>query len=279
MRYKIDRLITTHKTIVIGVITTVLIILLAKNIMYFPGICPAQPSVNIIDESKRDSYIIQRYVNTISKHFATKMNQLGKCHYAELFFVYRPLISSGVEPFNFEMPKSNATRSLDSPWVKITLTNSYKPIARAAFFWNERQFLLDQALMSGAHADFTKPLLPISIDTWNQFVKEYMNARDIAYYELAMADKTNKMTIGDNIYLRTLVNHTRQLPSDIFWMFRQGSGFNSRMNEVIQQSISQYTDLTKSLIDSRFSSAQTEQSYQSVLDLKDVFNIDEYRIK
>jgi hypothetical protein len=272
MKYWIDRIIYTHKIVIIGLVTALLIILLTKNIMYLPGICTQQPSIHIIDESKQSSHIIQRYVDTISQHFSSKMNQLGKCHYTELFFVYRPLISAGVKPFSLELTKYDDTKSLDSPWVKLTLTNSYKPIARAVFFWNERQFLLDQALMSGASTDFTKPLLPIDIDILNQFVKEYENAKMIAHSKFEAAQNSSE------IYNTTLINNTRQLPTDILWRFHQGSGLNSTQ-DITKHSVSQYTDMIKSMLDHRFMSGESEQYYQSVLDLKGVFNIDEYQIK
>jgi hypothetical protein len=283
MRHKIDRLIRSRKTI-IGIVVTLLIILLAKNFLYLPGVCQQQPSITIIDESKsKQNPYFQSYVTTISKHFSTKMNQLGKCHYAELFFIYRPLASSGIEPFNFELTKSNDTRFLDSPWLKLTLTNSYKPIARAAFFWNERQFLLDQALMSGVHADSTKPLLPIDVNMLNQFAKDYQEAETIARNEFEIARKTPNWAerwaeIWAGRYSKIIAYNARKLPLDILWMFNQGSGFRTT-DKVVEQSVSQYTDMTKSLLDRRFSSVQIEQHYQNVLDLKDIFNIDKYRIK
>jgi hypothetical protein len=272
MKYRIDRIIDTHKTVIIGFVTALLIILLAKNIMYLPGICPQQPSIHIIDESKQSSHIIQRYVDAISQHFSTKMNQLGKCYYAELFFVYRPLVSAGVEPFSLELTKYDDTKSLDSPWVKLTLTNSYKPIARAVFFWNERQFLLDQALMSGESTDFTKPLLPIDIDILRNFKKDYESSLDVVY--------STPINSRQEQYNAAISNLSLRLPVDILWKFRNhGGGFSSIVNDLINRLVSEYIDITETLLDRRFASIETEQRYQSILDLKDIFNINEYKIK
>ena len=270
----------------------VLIGLLAKNVMYLPGVCQQQPSVTIIDELKKGvnggsspySYSrnpqLQHYVATISQHFATKMNQLGKCHYTELFFVNRPLISDGVKPFDFELTKSYDTRSLDSPWVKLTLANSYKPIARAAFIWNERQFLLDQALLSGAGADTTKPLLPIDASVFNRFVDDYKNAETISRNEFVVAQKAKNKTEG---YRNILANNTRRLPADLLWLFNHSGGFDGNLEtskalyDTIEKKKEQYIELTKALVSNSFTSVNAERTYRNIFDTKDIFDIDKYR--
>ena len=51
------------------------------------------------------------------------------------------------------------------------------------------------------------------------------------------------------------------------------------MEKAIEQRLEQYTNLTKELLNHRFRFLQTEQRYNSVIDLKDVFNIDKYRLE
>jgi hypothetical protein len=270
----------------------VLIGLLAKNVMYLPGVCQQQPSVTIIDETKgmntglnySNDPRFKHYVATISQHFATKINQLGKCHYVELFFVYRPLISAGIKPFDFDLAKSFDTRSLDSPWVKMTFANSYKPIARAAFIWNERQFILDQALLSGASADTVTALLPIDAKVFNRFLGEYKDAKESALHEFTVASKVRN---NGGEYPNILANKTRQLrlPADLLWLFSHSGGFDWNLdtweakNRTIEQKIEQYIELTKVLISNSFTSVHAERVYRNIFDVKDIFNIDKYQIK
>lgn len=295
----------------------VLIGLLAKNVIYLPGVCQQQPSVTIIDETKgmntglnysNDPHF-KHYVATISQHFATKINQLGKCHYAELFFVYRPLISAGIKPFDFDLAKSFDTRSLDSPWVKMTFANSYKPIARAAFIWNERQFLLDQAflsgtligtkqsllpiqaLLSGASAGNNRSLLPIDEHVFNQFLNDYTNTVVKASEREAKAEfKKRTPASHDKIiekYEKTrssnLAKISQRLPLDILWLLSSSRDIpNVLPTQILYGTIEaraeQYIELAKTLVNSLFSSAKNEKKYQIIFDFEDMFNIEKYRI-
>jgi hypothetical protein len=298
----IDRLIRSHKTVIVGFVT-VLIILLAKNIMYLPGICLQQPSINIIDESNGNSLpgrrfpstaknpYFKNYVASISKHFSTKINEMGKCHYAELFFVYRPLISFGVKPFSLDLTKSDNTIHLDSPWVQLTLTNSYKLIAGAAFIWNERQFLLDQAVLSDENVLPTKTLDPIDNKTFWEFVKDYEDSVVNAPFREITTDNTGKITPANfskrfkESQAAALSEISQRLPADIIWLLHHTglggdppTGPSSTMSETLDQGAEAYINLTKSLLDRRFSSVQKEQHYKSILDLKDIFNINKYQI-
>jgi hypothetical protein len=292
----IDRRILAHKKLFTGCIVTLLIVLLAKNFMYFPGVCIQQPSIITIDESTQNmlpgssvpfsnNRYLQQYITAISKHFSTKIDRLGKCRYAELSFVYRPLIDDGIPPSNIELTKFYDARTLDSPWVKMTISNWFKPIVRAVFIWNERQFMLDQALMNparmlGVPVDPNQSLLPLDLQVFNRFLTVYREAEELAI-EKFMTAKRNKqpLTICKEISRATIVNNTRQLPADMFWAARRWRALSGGVDKVSEESVGQYIDMTRALLDRRFASLQTEQKYQSVLDLKDVFDIDKYRIK
>jgi hypothetical protein len=265
------------------------------------GSCRQQTSIKIIDETngvdtRGSRYVatsqdprFRDYIKTISTYVFKKIDAMGQCKdnpQVELVFVYRPRISQGIAPFNFEQPKSGQTQYLDSPWVKLTIDRSPKPMVRAAFIWNERQFLFDQALLSGARADPSKPLLPIDLDTLKKFVEDYKkNVVMIPRREASKvkgADNSSKRF--EEYETAALSRISQRLPADLIWVFRQmsfGDGPPNR-SELIQETISEgetaYIDISKSLIDRRFSSIQPQQYYQSVLDLKDIFNIDKYRI-
>jgi hypothetical protein len=216
----------------------------------------------------------KNYVTAVSKYFFTKVDAMGLCQSAsgqpqvDLAFVYRPAISRGITPFDFQPQKSSDTQQLNSPWVKLTLDKSPQLNFRAVFVWNERQFLLDQAvIMVGRRSPETKPLLPIDLDTFDRWARE----RD----RLRLTKGTN---FGEFI---------KQLPPDIRWIFiRWSTGWKSGREQAIEQirNVTEkekigYTDLNQSLIEQLFTSTKMEIRYNSVLDLKNVFNIDKYRME
>ncbi len=218
----------------------------------------------------------KNYVTTISKYVFAKVDAMGLCQadsgqpQVDLVFVYRPAISRGITSFVFQPPKSPDTKRLDSPWVKLALHNSPKLNVRAVFIWNERQFLLDQALKFGAHFSDTKPLLPIDLETFDRWqgIQNYANSSE-------------------------RLNSSKQLPTDIRWLFvmdRRGKSLaQSSMGNNLELPITDlqdmreqekigYIELNKALIARVLASIKPEIHYSSLLDLKDVFDIDKYRI-
>jgi hypothetical protein len=286
---RIARIIRTHRTFAIILVTALLIIAFAVKSTYSVGSCQKQASIKIIDESDgktltarsintSEDSLFNNYVTTISKHFFFKIDELGQCNgnvktdpQVELVFVYRPLISYGIAPFNFELKRTNNTRYLDSPWVKLAITSSPKLFVRVAFIWNERQFLLDQAVLSGARASPNVPLLPIDRDILSQFEQDYIGIERNSLSKEAKAAAQANLT---------------GLPPDTIWLFRQAPSLDwagllteQALEKTITQGTEKNIELTKALLNRRFASRQKEQRYHSVLDLQDMFDIDKYRIK
>jgi hypothetical protein len=311
---RINRIIRSRKTIAIGFAASLTLSQLCLSckdtsksdyIVKTMGSCRQQTSIRIIDESNgivpagrflltsQDPHF-KNYVNTISQYVFAKIDKMGQCQgnspedrlpQVELVFVYRPLISQGIAPFNFEQKKSPQTQYLDSPWVKITIDRLPKPKVRAAFLWNERQFLLDQALLSGARADTSKPLLPIDLDTYKKFVEDYYESVEMAPLREASNSADNMSRRLEESKTAALSQISQRLPADIIWLSRLRFGGDPPIGynpmdetETINQELTAYINLSKVLIDSRFSSTQANQNYQSIFDLKDVLNIDKYRI-
>ena len=136
---------------------------------------------------------------------------------------------------------------------------------RAVFVWNERQFLHDQALIIlGRRSSDTRPLLPIDLETFDRWARE----RD----RLKLSSEGAKFI--------------RQLPPDIRWIFihwvSDGKSQREEAMETIRRVTEEekigYTNLNQALIDRLFISSKTEIDYNSILDLKDTFNIDKYRM-
>jgi hypothetical protein len=214
----------------------------------------------------------KNYVTTISKYVFAKVNAMNQCQetfdkpQVELVFVYRPALSRGIVPFDdFSPTKSQNTKFLDSPWVKLTIDKSSKLNVRAVFIWNERQFLLDQASIGEGRILDTLPPMPIALETFNRWESEYRH--DATPMQEAILAK--------------------QLPADILWLFKNawledclsdGGPPRCGLKETIEREKLGYTNLTKALIDQLFADVKINIRYNSVLDLKYVFNIDKYRI-
>jgi hypothetical protein len=155
--------------------------------------------------------------------------------------------------------------------VKLAITSSPKLFVRVAFIWNERQFLLDQAVLSGARASPNVPLLPIDRDILSQFEQDYIGIERNSLSKEAKAAAQANLT---------------GLPPDTIWLFRQAPSLDwagllteQALEKTITQGTEKNIELTKALLNRRFASRQKEQRYHSVLDLQDMFDIDKYRIK
>lgn len=284
-----------HSILAIVFFVFLLIIAIPVKSTYSMQSCQnIQTSIKIIDESggKRlsgtsiatlENSPFKTYVTTVSKHISTKVKEMAQCQEGlksqpkiELFFVFRPLVTSMQSPrtpFDLKREKSNLSRSLDSPWVKLTKSRSSQLALTAVFEWNERQFLIDRSLMSGARASPAKPLVSIDDRIFGQFVQDYTDS------VLLASSPENKAAAQIAI--------SKRLPTDILWLFRNAwqSTFAPFTTEVdhalrttIQRGASGYTDITNALVDQFLGSTKTEIRYKSVLDLKDVFNIYKYRI-
>ncbi|MCC3473215.1 MULTISPECIES: hypothetical protein [unclassified Microcoleus] len=285
--------IRSHKIAIIF-IASLLINVLAIESTYSQQICPkVQTSIQIIDETGgrqisgtssvdtlQESHF-KNYVTTISKHISAKIDEISQCHgdlksspEVKLFFVYRRLVKTApLAPFNLERTESNDARHLDSPWVKLTFSRSPTLIVRAVFLWNERQFLFDQALMSGIRASPTNSLLPIDNGIFRQFIQDYKDSVLLAPSPEAQP--------------AALASISKRLPPEIFWLFRNTwqttlIPFYMSVARAFELAVGKaaigYTDLTKALIDQFFASETTEIRYESLLDLKDLFTPDRYRI-
>jgi hypothetical protein len=263
---------------------------------YSKQICPnRQTSIQIIDETGGRQFFgtsiaplqnshFQNYVTTISKYISTKMDEIAPCQgdlknspEVKLFFVYRRLVtftSAPVAPFNLERTHSSGTRHLDTPWVKLTFNRSPRIVLRAVFLWNERQFLLDQSLMSGIRASPTNPMVSINDAIFNQFLQDYTDSVLLASSREARSAAQASIS--------------KRLPPEILWLFRHARqstlapfsvGVYRTLKFVVERAAIGYTDLTKALVDQFFASETTESHYESVLDLKDIFTLDQYQVK
>jgi hypothetical protein len=294
--------IRSYKAIAILFLASLLMVVLPVQSGYSAPAqsCPnLQPSIKFIDESGWEfplssdgitgKYIIRLYIEAISTHISTKVCELESSQQGlknspqiELFFVYRPLRATAQSPkiaFTLDLPKADGFRSLESPWAKISIRQSTSPILRAVFFLSDRQFLVDQALLSGASITPTHPLLPIDKSTFDAMAEDYINSMVLA------RSQTTEIT--------TLSSLSKRLSPEILWLFRQADPgrTNNRgslilplrrktdflenlyfpLSGFIVFMTKEYVEPTKVLIDQFFASSQAEIRYDSVLELKGLF--------
>jgi hypothetical protein len=292
---RIPRIIRDRKTLTIGLVTALLIIALVVNSVYSVGSCQKQASIKMIDEmGGKDSRIrfsvdsnsntidsaFYTYQLAISKYVLLKVDEIEKCTgktdrdpQIELAFVYRPLDNGRTfSPFTFELPKFKNTRYLDSPWVKLTITTTPKLKVRAVFLWNQRQFMLDQAVLSGARVSSTAPLLPLDRTSYWKFYSDYR--------------EKDRLTLGatKQITASVLADLANRMPADILWLFVHSPGFDGNLDaetallRATEQQLEQYIFLTKQLINHRLESTLIEQHFTSILDLEGMIDLDKYRI-
>jgi hypothetical protein len=220
----------------------------------------------------------KNYVTSVSKYVFAKVDAMNLCQgtadrpQVELVFVYRPTISGGITPLDFQ-PDRSGTNQLNSPWAKLALNknNSSDLKMQAVFIWNERQFVFDELVKCGWHdADnqpllpIDRPLLPIDLKTFDRWQRDQHRWKTSDYFKHLPID----------ILLLFISNRStpilpsgpdRQLPI-------KNMKSKARLDRI------GYTDLNKALIDRLFDSTQAEIRYDGILDLKDVLKIDRYRM-
>jgi hypothetical protein len=130
---------------------------------------------------------------------------------------------------------------------------------RGVFVWNERQFLLDQSIIKTRRVSDTKPPLPIELKTFNQWEQDY-----------------------DAAILNKKSNFAQQLPADILLLFNWRTscvGLTGIKETAMDrlQSIEK-EEKTEVILNRFLAESKTVSRYNSVLDLKEIFNIDKYQI-
>lgn len=281
-----------YKFVATIILVSLLVVLFAIINMNSVQSCQnMQPVIKIIDESSGKSLSgttietlqdspFKTYVTNISKYILPKIREISQCKgnlqgnsEVNLFFVYRPLVAAKIAPFQLERTQSSGTKYLDSPWVELAISGSPKPFFQAAFVWSERQFLLDQALLSDAQASSTEIPLPINEQDFGKFVIDYTDSVLLAASPQAR--------------VAAQVSISERLPKDILWLFSHswqstrgpfGGFVLSALDNATKQMADKYVDLTKILLSHYFISEETDVCYDSIFSLKNLLTFDKYQI-
>ena len=153
-------------------------------------------------------------------------------------------------------PKDNLSCQLSSPWLTMYIQREPNLKVLAKFNWHNRQFLIDQTLLSNPYLvyDFSPQEL-----TWKTYS--------------AYADEYNKLLQIPNITRHEILAMNTNIPEDLLWLFDRIemnsmtflAGLGPRLEN---HSATGYTSIVKHLVHQCFSADNNElQSYKTILDL------------
>jgi hypothetical protein len=289
-----------YKAIVVMITVFLIFLFFVKNTYSVSGCKNMQASILIVDESDDNQLSgssvgalpdspFKKYVTTISQHILPKIEEIDQCHgdlknppEVKLVFIYRPLVASTKslikEPFELKQPP-DAFKYLDSPWAKLAISSSPKLLVNAMFVWSERQFLLDQAVLSDA--SIINPLLPITSDTgkaieayvFEQFLQSYIDS-------VLMAASPEAKNLAQ-------ANMAKRLPPEVYWLFSHAwqstfAPFQMEVENALRATIQRgevgYAELTNVLVDQFLSTTKPKVCYSSVVDMQEIFTTDKYKI-
>jgi hypothetical protein len=223
------------------------------------------------------------FITSLTDYISSKFSGATPCEgnsgekpMINLIFVRLPLVTSGNDPIapppNLDTSLPNITCHLDSPWVKLAIGHSNSPLIQGVFIWNERQLLADQVLLSNQNLSLTAPLIPLSNHLFEQYATDYENSEMLR----SISSENAQATISERI------------PADVLWLFRNSpqtnfipfsSAARSAMNTTLERAAGGYANLVAALFEQCFSSTQnSEQRYKTILDLRNILSIDEYKI-
>ncbi len=261
---------------------------------------PNSYAIQIIDESVTQQSEVpsveavndlhfRSFITSVTDHVLSKFAEAMLCQeisddkpMINLVFVRLPLVTSGNEPISpapsLEASSSAVKCRIDSPWAKLTLRRSASPLVHAVFIWNERQFLLDQVLLSDEMLDesdlLTEPLIPLTNRLFEQYAGDYADSEIIRS--------------PSREHSQTTTNISERIPADVLWLFRnswqstRGPFSNiaqSAMVTTLKRAAGGYTKLALGLFDQCFASTHhSEQRYENIHDVHEIISLDEYQI-
>ncbi|TFH84737.1 hypothetical protein EQG41_20820 [Billgrantia azerbaijanica] len=215
------------------------------------------------------------FVRTVTGHISSWLT--GACvdrercsEASRLHFVRLPLASSGDEPIG-AVPALEAwpsdTCRVSSPWIDLAIQRTPSPQVRGVVRWNERQLLLDQAVIAGLRNPLDTPPEPLTGSEFERLAQEYADA-EILRQPLAQPVE-------------------ERIPPDLLWLFRHSwqstrgpfAGMaRGAMRAAVERGAEGYTQLVVALIDHCLASEGGRHQYTSVRDVANLFSVEQYRI-
>jgi hypothetical protein len=179
-----------------------------------------------------------------------------------------PLITSG-DRLSHEgdgaVPSASGACSLRSPWMNVSVSNHPRRIS-GVIFWNERQILQDQALLSGTTKEGAAPRSALPRDEFERLADYY------AEYNIRHTPGAQR-------------KGTQQIPADLLWLFRRSPqstrgpfsvGAQSTMQEIAKSEAAYYAKLTLVLLDQCLQRPGERIRYDSIRDVSRSVELQRY---
>lgn len=238
------------------------------------------PSMEIVDESGGVSHPhFDRLVTRFAEHVAGLSVRTG-CgkdgdgfSNARLTFVYRPMEKHNAGPvFVRRTPIAAHAEgcSIDSPWLIASIDRAKRRLD-AVVMWNERQFILDQAVLAGTATGTEELPEPLAQDRFEAHANDY----------------AENVILGAGPKDAAIDELSRRVPKDLVWLFRQSPqstrgpflGFvRETREEVIGELADGFGNLVTGLLD-RCLSAGTGLHIRHVNQAATFFSDESYRFE
>jgi hypothetical protein len=163
---------------------------------------------------------------------------------------------------------SSGVCRITSPWVELVIERKPVPTVRAVFIYSVRQLLADQAVLAGARDVPPGAAMPLSYEELRRYAEEY-----------ALSEINSQPTEKPV---------EERVPPDLLWYFRhvadQSAGYNfpsstpNNMGAAMRMRTEEYTKIVIALIDQCFESKGKDIHYNSILDVSDLFPLEQYKI-
>jgi len=217
------------------------------------------------------------FMTTVTKHLTAKLSQERIClnndeskERSLIQFAPRP-INSERDPIPSVPPLSGRSSGgcrITSPWMELVIERKLVPSVRGIFIYSERQLLVDQALLAGAHNVPPGVAMPLTYEEFKRYA-------DFEYAPSEIHHQAAEKPIEERV------------PPDLLWLFQRAghdprydlSGLaGSSMRLAMRVCSKSYTQIVTSLIDRCFESDGEDIHYDSILDLDDPALLEQYKL-
>jgi hypothetical protein len=215
------------------------------------------------------------FVKLLSAHIASKVPPSNTCQKAgrhpsdiRLIFIRYPLVTSGEEsmipPPKLKSDPRESSCQLASPWLNLKITRTQQPTVEGIFIWNDRQFLIDQVLLSSSMPRTSFNVMPFSASLFHQYASKYAKSEI-----LRMNPEGTQPSLA------------KEIPPELLWLFQHSwqstrglftNTAKSSMRQVVAESTQQYIQMSKNLVDRCMSSTGKILHYSTILDLRSMIN-------
>ncbi|MBL5862142.1 hypothetical protein JBO49_16110 [Serratia fonticola] len=218
------------------------------------------------------------FVTDVTKHIAARLSKENLCidsadsqKQSLLQFVHWYVSTSGNEPLG-PVPSLGATRPskgcrISSPWIDLTIERGPVPWVRGVVRWNQRQLLVDQAMLAGARNMPKGLAMPLKSREFNQFALDYADTEILRQPAVKPVEE--------------------RIPPELLWLFRRawqstlasfGSGAQNSMEKAMEKGAESYTKLVIALVDRCFDSDGADIQYNNILDVAGLISLEQYKI-